>query len=170
MQQLPMKKVPYDLSNTSWHYHTLADCLSRVPIKADTIQLPILQIHQITNNLRCTADWLQELHKKTAQDDTLALLQYVMHWGWSEKIQKLPVELHPYWTFHEELTIEDGLVLKNNRIVIPKLWMWWYPETDTSRSLRNPQMSAQSKGNYLLARNLQGYWKHSQQLWNMSQI
>ena len=34
------------------------------------------------------------------------------------EIQELPVELHPYWTFHEELTIEDGLVLNNNRIVI----------------------------------------------------
>ena len=27
--------------------------------------------------------------------------------------------LHPYWTFHEELTIEDGLILKGNRIVVP---------------------------------------------------
>ena len=27
--------------------------------------------------------------------------------------------LHPYWTFHEELTKEDGLILKGTRIVIP---------------------------------------------------
>ena len=30
----------------------------------------------------------------------------------------LPV-LQPYWTFQEELTIEDGLILKGTRIVIP---------------------------------------------------
>ena len=34
----------------------------------------------------------------------------------------LPV-LHPYWTFCEELTIEDGLILKGTRIVLPsKQW------------------------------------------------
>ena len=27
--------------------------------------------------------------------------------------------LQPYWTFREELTVEDGLVLKDTRIVIP---------------------------------------------------
>ena len=27
--------------------------------------------------------------------------------------------LHPYWTFREELTIEDGLILKETRIIIP---------------------------------------------------
>ena len=28
-------------------------------------------------------------------------------------------ELQPYWTFREELTIEDGLILKGTRTVIP---------------------------------------------------
>ena len=116
-----MKTVPYDMTvkyipGTS---NNVADCLSRVPIKTDTIQLPILQVHQITNNLRCTVDRLQQLHEKTAQYDTLALFKHVVHPGWPEKIQELPVELHPYWTFHKELSIKDGLVLKNNRIVIP---------------------------------------------------
>ena len=121
MQQLLMKTVPYgmtvrDMPGTT---NTVADCLSRVPVKTDTIQLPILQVHQITNNLRCTAGQLQQLHEKTAQDDNLALLKHVVHLGWPEKIQELSAELHPYWTFHKELTIEGGLVLKNNRTVIP---------------------------------------------------
>ena len=31
--------------------------------------------------------------------------------------------LQPYWTFREELTVEDGLILKGTRIVIPtKQW------------------------------------------------
>ena len=114
MQWLLMKTVPYDMSvkYIPGTTNTVADCLSRIPIKTDTIQLWILQVHQITNNLRCTADQLQQLHEQTAQDDTLALLKHVVHSGWPEKIQDLPVELHPYWTFHEELTTEDGLVIK----------------------------------------------------------
>ena len=31
----------------------------------------------------------------------------------------MPSELQPYLTFREELTIEDGLILKGTRIVIP---------------------------------------------------
>ena len=66
MQWLLMKIVPYNM-NVKYipsQDNTIADCLSRAPIKADTIQLTILQVHQITNNCECTADKLQQLHKK----------------------------------------------------------------------------------------------------------
>ena len=39
--------------------------------------------------------------------------------GWPNNIKEIPQVLHPYWTFCEELTIEDGLILKGTRIVIP---------------------------------------------------
>ena len=43
--------------------------------------------------------------------------------GWPKNIKQVPPELQPYWTFREELTIEDGLILKGTRIVIPnKQW------------------------------------------------
>ena len=38
--------------------------------------------------------------------------------GWPKTIKQVPPELQPYWTFREELTIEDGLILKGTRIVI----------------------------------------------------
>ena len=39
--------------------------------------------------------------------------------GWPSTIKEILQVLHPYWTFREELTIEDGLILKGTRIVIP---------------------------------------------------
>ena len=39
--------------------------------------------------------------------------------GWPHTIKEVPMVLHPYWTFHEELTIEDSLILKGTRIVVP---------------------------------------------------
>ena len=39
--------------------------------------------------------------------------------GWPNNIKEIPLILQPYWTFREELTIEDGLILKGTRIVIP---------------------------------------------------
>ena len=35
-------------------------------------------------------------------------------------IKEVPHEIQACWTFHEELTIEDWLVLKGTRIVISK--------------------------------------------------
>ena len=34
-------------------------------------------------------------------------------------IKEVPQEIQKYWTFCEELTVEDGLILKGTRIVIP---------------------------------------------------
>ena len=39
--------------------------------------------------------------------------------GWPKSIKQVPPELQPFWTFREELTVEDGLILKGTRIVIP---------------------------------------------------
>ena len=50
----------------------------------------------------------------TQEDDKLATTQ-----GWPCTIKEVPSEVQPYWTFREELTIEDGLILKGTRIIIP---------------------------------------------------
>ena len=39
--------------------------------------------------------------------------------GWPSTIKEIPPVLQPYWTFCKELTIEDGVILKGTRIVIP---------------------------------------------------
>ena len=41
-----------------------------------------------------------------------------MH-GWPEKRSDCPAYLHAYWNHHDELTVEDGLILKGACIVIP---------------------------------------------------
>ena len=99
----------------------MADCLSRALITSVRIQLPILQVHKITNALKYTADCLQQLHEKMIQDNTLALLKHTTEAGWPQKIQKVPPEIQSCWMFRDEITIEDGLVLKNTRIIIPTL-------------------------------------------------
>ena len=38
---------------------------------------------------------------------------------WPSTIREVPIEIQPYWTFREELTVEDGIVLKGTCIVIP---------------------------------------------------
>ena len=52
-------------------------------------------------------------------DDELALLKDTIMQGCPKSIKQVPQELQLFWTFREELTVEDGLILKGTRIVIP---------------------------------------------------
>ena len=76
-------------------------------------------MYQITSQLNARSDSLQQIREATQADDTLAILKYIIQHRWPSGIKEVPSEIQPFWTFHEELTIEDGLVLKGKRIVIP---------------------------------------------------
>jgi len=121
LQRLLMTTLPYDktVKYIKGSTNVLADCLSRSPVDHDTIQLPRLQINLITQDIPCNADRLQKLRESTAKDETLVLLKEIVKQGWPKKIQNLPPELKPYWTFRERITIEDGLLLKDRCIIVP---------------------------------------------------
>ena len=69
--------------------------------------------------LSATSDKLQQIQQATQDDDTMVLLKHTITFGWPHAVQELPKELQAYWTFREEMTVEDGLILKATRIVIP---------------------------------------------------
>ena len=98
----------------------LGNCPSRLVCQKDKIELPKLKIHAITRQLPATADRLNQFHTETTQDEELALLKHIVQTGWPQDIHDLPKEIQPYWTFHEEMTIEDGLLLKGTHIIIPQ--------------------------------------------------
>ena len=60
------------------------------------------------------------LPRETDQDETLTTLKNMVLKGWPDKRDKCPEMLKPYWTYRDELSILDGLVLKGTRIIIPK--------------------------------------------------
>ena len=97
----------------------VADCLSRLGFQKDTISLPKLHVNQITSQLKARSNILHNLQLATKDDDKLATLKHVIQQGWPKTIREVPSKIQPYWTFQEELTIEDGLVLKGTRIIIP---------------------------------------------------
>ena len=98
----------------------LADCLSRLGTQKDNIKLPKLHLYQITKQLNERSDSLNQLQITTQEDDELALLKHTITPGGPNTIKEVPNELPSYRTFQEELTVEDGLVLKGIRIIISK--------------------------------------------------
>ena len=96
----------------------LADCMSRLSGQKDTIKLPKLYLCQITSQLSTRSDSLNQLRVAMQEDDVLALLKQIITQGWPSNVKEVPKELQPYWTFREELTMDDGLIMIGTRIVI----------------------------------------------------
>ena len=97
----------------------LADCLSQLAGQKDTIKLPKLHAYQITNQLCARSDSLQQIRIATQEDDDLVLLKHTITQGWPITIKEVSSGLQYYWMFRENITIEDGIIMKGTRIVIP---------------------------------------------------
>ena len=59
------------------------------------------------------------LREETTRCPVLNRLREVVHHGWPEYIKELPTEMRPYWSFRDELAIEDGVLFKGRQIVVP---------------------------------------------------
>ena len=120
LQRILIRTFPYSFNV---HYlsglkNHLADHLSRVGGQ-DSITLPKLSIYQITSQPNARSDILQKLHEASQTNHTLAILKYTIQKEWPSKTKELPSKIQTFWTFWEELTIADGLILKGTRIVVP---------------------------------------------------
>ena len=131
LDQLPPRIVRFRLSMMRYKYtishvpgkdmHT-SDCLSRAPIKDSQPSILHEQateyIQAVVGNLPCTDHKLEQI-KQLQQDDeiTLKLMQYAKE-GWPVKTE-IPGALVAYYQFRDEFSVHNGLLLKNDRIVIP---------------------------------------------------
>ena len=65
------------------------------------------------------SDSLNDIRIATQEDYELALLKHTIIHRWPSTTREILSKFKPYWTFREELTVEDGIVLKGTHIVIP---------------------------------------------------
>ena len=58
--------------------------------------------------------------RETNKDKELQSLKHYISTGWPAKRSQIPVSLHPYWNFRDELTVESGILMKNSKVLIPE--------------------------------------------------
>ena len=63
---------------------------------------------------------LDPLRQDTSADPELSGLREIIYPGWPEKQKQVPVHLGKYWACRGELSVENGLILKGERVVIPE--------------------------------------------------
>ena len=124
IQRIAIRSWPYTFT-TEWipgKENVIADALSRVSPEEstdETIQLPIITVNYLSIS-RIGEDDLRELHAETATDPELQALSRLIFEGWPEKQNQIQETLRAYWSYRDELTIEDGIIMKNHRFIVPK--------------------------------------------------
>ena len=102
--------------------NVISDALSRVtPLEfqdsnadKDILAVNFLQYSSIEEREK------DEVLQETLKDKELQSLKQYISTGWPSKRSQIPVFLHPYWNFRDELTIESGILMKNSKVLIPE--------------------------------------------------
>ena len=103
---------------------TIADALSRAPTTeasgADTqfCQDIELFVNTVMSTLPATECRLMEIRQKQEEDEACKQLKQYCESGWPSK-HKVPQLLKSYYSVSAELTVQQGLLMRNNRLVIP---------------------------------------------------
>lgn len=70
-------------------------------------------------HLPVSSETLHKLQQATESDASLIELMRVVQRGWPESKEQLSQEVQKYFPFREELTVHNGLLFKNDRVVVP---------------------------------------------------
>ena len=84
-----------------------------------TPNIDVIPVHHITQTAPVSKTRLQELRLATQSDPTLCNLAKTVHEGWPQSRKDCPEQLLDFWSFRQEISKEDGLLYKNQRLIVP---------------------------------------------------
>ena len=85
--------------------------------------------------------------------------------GWPEDVKDIPKALHPYHNHHNIMTVEDGLILKGEALIIPTLERRQYYKPYMKDTWESPSANTMQDNAYigLESMKISGKWlKHVQ--------
>lgn len=115
---LQLQKYNIDLVYKKGKHMYLADTLSRAP-RASTLQhVNELNDFEVMSVSRVSSSRLDELKRHIAEEGLLQTLSSVIKHGWPVKQHNAPPSISSFFPFRDELTIEEGVVMKGHRLVV----------------------------------------------------
>ena len=86
----------------------LADALSRCPARYSLEIRLDLRVDYIT----FTSAWIEKLKEATCKDPVLSTVYQLVQHRWPKERRRVPAVAKYYWDFRDELSTDDGLLLK----------------------------------------------------------
>ena len=123
---LRLQRYNLDITYKKGKEMYLADALSRAyPKGSEPHSTPpsefchTIEETDLTEHLAISRERLQLIRESTAKDPGLKVLMQVVQQGWPHSKSQVPVEAQPYFKSHDELSVQDGLLFKGQRVIIP---------------------------------------------------
>lgn len=95
----------------------IADTLSRACLKdAEVTEFDTVNMAKF---LPIRQERLEQIRSETEKDETMQMLREIIIHGWPESKDNLPVQLSEYFNLRDEFSVQDGLVFRGERVMIP---------------------------------------------------
>ena len=98
----------------------LADTLSRAYLPSSKNTQRDFEMVNVLKILPVSEEKHDEILRHTSKDEVLQLLKEVILTGWPTDKKSLPAVLNPYYSYRDELSVYDGLIFREERLVIPQ--------------------------------------------------
>ena len=76
-------------------------------------------IHALINRITVSEEGLEQIKKETARDETMQTLRSTIRTGWPETRKQVSSTIQDFWNYRDELTEAQGILLKQDKIIIP---------------------------------------------------
>lgn len=117
--RLALQRFPIRVTYKPGKELFLADALSRFPNKTELKEESLdFQVHALSS-LPVSDRQLQGIREALLKDATMMELCNYSSNEWPESKQQVSEAVRAYWNYRDELHVEDGLLLRSNKLVIP---------------------------------------------------
>ena len=93
----------------------LADTLSRCPARASQE----IKLDMRVDYIAFMKPWIEKLKDSRQRDPILVTVYQLTQQGWPHQRRHVPCLARRYWDFRDELSTDDGMLLKGPRLIIP---------------------------------------------------
>ena len=113
---LKLQKYDYTIQYIPGKDMVLADRLSRFP--SCTENSPIILHHNI-HTINFNSEHLNIIRGATERDPIHSTLYRLTLNGWPENFRSVSHIACHFWSYHDQLTVENGVLIKSDRVCIP---------------------------------------------------
>ncbi|CAB3241454.1 unnamed protein product [Arctia plantaginis] len=102
----------------------IADAMSRLPAtdmaEKDIIVAKIIEESDGLTETGISATTLHEIREHLNEEEVAVRLKWFIENGWPDQEKMLPALMKDWWKVREQLTVCDGIILKNQQVYIPE--------------------------------------------------
>ena len=123
IQRMMLKVQKYNLKvqYKSGRELYIADMLSRACVSKDETPICDEKYSMFSiENLPCSQSKLSALKEETLKDIELNILKDTISRGWPENKKQINPRITQYWNFRDEISYFDGLLLKGEKVIVPR--------------------------------------------------